>query len=77
MTDEDRKSIVGLGSEIVSGLGTSPLLLALVVLNIFSVGGILWSVFQERKLEAHATEAAHDLIGDIAKLLAECQHRNS
>lgn len=77
MTEEDRATITSIAGKVVAGIGTSPVLLALVVLNLFSVGGILWSVREERKLERETTAADQQIIAGMAKLIAECQpHSN-
>lgn len=73
MTEEDRQTIAGIGGKIVDGLKQSPMLLAIVILNIFVVGGILWSVREERVLRAEVTKNEQELIGDMARLLADLE----
>lgn len=76
MTDEDRQTITGLGGKIIDGLKASPMLLALVILNMFVVGGILWSVREERAMRVDVTKSEQQIISDMAKLLAvDCPPR--
>lgn len=70
MTEEDRQTIVGIGGKIVDGLRASPMLLALVILNMFVVGGILWSVREERAMRVDVVKNEQAIITDMAKLLA-------
>lgn len=73
MTNEERATIIGIGGKIVDSIKGSPILLALVVMNTFLIGGIVWSVREERVLEVEMTKNNQTLISDMAKLLAECK----
>lgn len=75
MTEDDRQTLASVGGKIVDGLKASPMLLALVILNMFVVGGILWSVREERVLRADVTKSEQDIISQMAKLLSDCDRR--
>lgn len=70
MSEDHQQTVAGLGGKVVDSLKSSPTLLALVVLNLFMVGGILWSVREERVLRADVTKSEQEIIGDMAKMLA-------
>lgn len=72
MSEDHQQSIAGLGGKVIDSLKTSPTLLALVVLNLFMVGGILWSVREERVLRADVSKSEQEIIGDMAKMLSSC-----
>lgn len=72
MSENHGQTVAGLGGKVIDGLKSSPTLLALVVLNLFMVGGILWSVREERELRADVTKSEQGIITDMAKLLSNC-----
>jgi hypothetical protein len=70
MTDEQRDTLIGIGGKLVSGLSGQPLMLSLVVLQLITIGAILYS-------SMHRQDAVSAQIATMADIIKACVQRES